>query len=71
MKGYDRLRPPQSIQSNLLFIFILFALFFPFLISISNLALVLIFLDLLRHLSSPPRRLEVVVGLLQLTSIKQ
>ena len=40
MKEYGRLKLPQSIQSNLLIKFILFALFFPFLSSRSNLALV-------------------------------
>jgi hypothetical protein len=48
MKGYDRLKPPQSIQSNLPIKFTLFALFFPFLRSRSNLGLVqvLVFLDI-------------------------
>jgi hypothetical protein len=58
MKWYGRLKPPQSIQSNLFIKFTVFALFLPVLRSMSNLALELDFLDLFFHLSSSRCRLQ-------------
>jgi hypothetical protein len=49
-------------QSNLCIIFTLFALFFPFLWSRSNLALVLVFLDLFLHLFFGPTSSRGVLG---------